>query len=43
MAENVLYTAVYGNVNDALNDLQAIEQLHKEELIGKFDAAVIDK
>ena len=43
MPENVLYTAVYGNVNDALDDLQAIEQLHKDEIIGKFDAAVIDK
>jgi uncharacterized membrane protein len=43
MAENVLYTAVYGNVQDALDDLQAIEQLHEDELIGKFDAAVIDQ
>ena len=43
MAENALYTAVYGNVNDALDDLEAIEQLHEDELIGKFDAAVIDK
>jgi uncharacterized membrane protein len=43
MAENLLYTAVYGDVNDALDDLKAIEQLHKDELIGKFDAAVIDQ
>jgi uncharacterized membrane protein len=43
MAENVLYTAVYGRVQDALDDLEAIEQLHEDELIGKFDAAVIDK
>jgi hypothetical protein len=43
MAENVLYTAAYGNVNDALDDLQAIQQLHEDEMIGKFDAAVIDK
>jgi uncharacterized membrane protein len=43
MAENVLYTAAYSNVDDALDDLQAIEQLHEEEMIGKFDAAVIDK
>lgn len=43
MPENVLYTAAYGNVNDALDDLRAIEQLHKDEMIGKFDAAVIDK
>jgi hypothetical protein len=43
MAENVLYTAVYGNLQDALDDLDAIEQLHKDEVIGKFDAAVIDQ
>jgi hypothetical protein len=43
MAENVLYTAVYGNVQDALDDLKAIEQLHEDDLIGKFDAAVIDQ
>jgi len=43
MAENVLYTAVYGKVQDALDDLEAIEQLHEDELIGKFDAAVIDQ
>lgn len=43
MAENVLYTAVYGNVNDALDDLQAIQRLHEDEMIGKFDAAVIDQ
>jgi hypothetical protein len=43
MAENALYTAVYGDVNDALDDLRAIEQLHEDEMIGKFDAAVIDK
>jgi hypothetical protein len=42
MAENVLYTAMYGKVQDALDDLEAIEQLHEDELIGKFDAAVID-
>src|SRR5262245_52156870 len=43
MPENVLYTAAYANVNDALDDLQAIQQLHEDEMIGKFDAAVIDK
>jgi hypothetical protein len=35
--------AVYGDVDDALADLDAIEQLHKDEMIGKFDAAVLDK
>ena len=43
MAQNVLFTAAYGSVDDALDDLEAIEQLHEEEIIGKFDAAVIDK
>ena len=43
MAETVLYTAVYGSVQEALDDLEAIEQLHKDDMIGKFDAAVIDQ
>jgi uncharacterized membrane protein len=45
MAENAmaLYTAVYENVPRALEDLDAIEQLHTESLIGKYDAAVIDQ
>src|SRR5271166_4903818 len=46
MAENhelALYTAVYENVTTALADLDGLEQLHKDELIGKYDAAVIDK
>ncbi len=46
MADNhelALYTAVYQNVTTALADLDGLEQLHKEEMIGKYDAAVIDK
>src|ERR1700733_15820643 len=39
----VLYSAVYDAVDDALSDLDAIEQLHKDSIIGKFDAAVIDQ
>ncbi|HUA44459.1 MAG TPA: hypothetical protein VMA77_04485 [Solirubrobacteraceae bacterium] len=39
----VLYTAVYGNVDDALADLSSLDDLHKDDVIGKFDAAVIDK
>jgi hypothetical protein len=39
----VLYTAVYDNVDDALDDLAALEQLHDDALIGKYDAAVIDQ
>ena len=38
----VLYTAVYDDVSDALADLDALEQLHHDEIVGKFDAAVID-
>jgi hypothetical protein len=39
----VLYTALYDSVDEALDDLDAIEQLHEDEIIGKFDAAVIDQ
>jgi hypothetical protein len=38
----VLYTALYDSVDEALDDLDAIEQLHEDAIIGKFDAAVID-
>lgn len=34
---------VYDDVDSAKEDLEAIEGLHKEELIGTFDAAVIQK
>lgn len=37
------YVAVYGNVDLAKADLEAIEQLHKNDLVGTFDAAVVDK
>jgi len=46
MAENkelVVYAAAYESVDAALTDLDAIEQLHKDEMIGQYDAAVIDK
>jgi len=44
MAENsLLYTAVYSDVDAALADLSAFEQMHKSKMIGKCDAAVIDK
>jgi uncharacterized membrane protein len=39
----VLYTAAYETLGAALTALDAIEQAHKDELIGKYDAAVIDK
>ena len=38
-----LYTAVYDSVDQALDDLNSIEQLHEDAIIGKFDAAVIDR
>ena len=39
----MLYTATYDSVSAAMTDLDAIEQLHKDEAIGKYDAAVIDQ
>jgi hypothetical protein len=37
------YTAAYETAEAALADLDAIEQAHKDEMIGQYDAAVIDK
>ena len=39
----LLYAAAYGTVDAALADMDAVEQLHKDKMIGKFDAAVIDQ
>ena len=39
----VLYAASYDSVSAAMTALDGIEQLHKDEMIGKYDAAVIDK
>ena len=39
----VVYAAAYTSVAAALADLDVIEHLHKDEVIGKYDAAVIDK
>ena len=39
----MVYAATYQNVSDAETDLDAIEQLHKDEMIGTYDAAVIDQ
>ena len=38
-----LYVAIYDNVDAAEADLGAFEQLHKQDLIGTFDAAVVDR
>ena len=39
----VLVAAAYENVSDALSALSEIEQMHKDQAIGSYDAAVIDK
>ena len=39
----VVYAAAYETVDAARADLDAIEQLHKDKMIGQYDAAVIDK
>ena len=39
----ILYAASYASVSAALADLDALEQMHKVELIGSYDAAVIDQ
>jgi len=39
----VVYAAAYTSVAAALADLDVIEHLHKDEVIGQYDAAVIDK
>jgi hypothetical protein len=36
-------TATYDSVSAALADLDAIDQLHKDQVIGDYDAAVIDQ
>jgi hypothetical protein len=46
MADNkpmIVYAASYPSVSAALAGLDAVQQLHKDELIGSYDAAVIDK
>jgi len=39
----VVYAASYPNVSAAETDLDAIEQLHEDSMLGSFDAAVIDQ
>jgi hypothetical protein len=41
--ELAVFTAVYDTVDDAKADLNDIEQLHKDDLMGTFDAAVVDQ
>jgi hypothetical protein len=42
-AAAVLCAAVYNHVDSALADLEAFEQLHEAKVIGKYDAAVMEK
>jgi hypothetical protein len=39
----VLYAAAFGSVTDARGALDSIDQLHKDQVIGRYDAAVIDQ
>ena len=39
----VVYAATYDSTSAALADLDAVEHLHEDKVIGSFDAAVIDK
>jgi hypothetical protein len=39
----LVYAAAYETVEAAKADLDTIEQLHKNELVGQYDAAVIDQ
>src|SRR5215468_8620326 len=44
MSDNSIgYVAVYDDVNSALADLTAISTLHGDDVLGKYDAAVIDQ
>jgi hypothetical protein len=40
---SVIYTAIYADVDSALADLDAFEHMREEHMLGKYDAAVIDK
>lgn len=43
MADNaMLYEAVYASKDAALADLEVFDHMHDADLIGKYDAAVID-
>jgi len=38
-----VFIAVYDDVEAAMADLGAIEELHKDDFVGAFDAAVVDQ
>jgi uncharacterized membrane protein len=39
----VLFAAAYDSVSDAIAALEDLEQMHKDKLVGSYDAAVIDQ
>jgi uncharacterized membrane protein len=39
----MLFAAAYENVSDAMSALSDIEQMHKDKVVGDYDAAVIDQ
>jgi hypothetical protein len=39
----VVFIAIYENVDDALVDLEDIEVEHKDDFVGLFDAAIVEK
>jgi hypothetical protein len=39
----LLYTAVCDDKSAALSDIDALERLHHDEMLGDYDAAVVDK
>ncbi len=41
--ELVVFVAVYDSIEAAKADLDAIEQLHKDDFVGTFDAAIVDQ
>ena len=44
MSDNSIgYVAVYDDVNSALADLGALGKLHDDDVVGKYDAAVVDQ
>ena len=38
-----LYAGEYENVDDAKADLDALKELHREHVVGTYDAAVVTK
>ena len=38
-----VYAAVYDSVDDAEADLEDLKQLHRDDVVGTYDAAVITK